>query len=410
MTNPKISIIIPKLNSTRYLKECIDSVLSQSLRDIEIICVDSGSTDGTLEVLQDYAKKDSRLSLIISERKSYGYQMNLGISQARGEYIGIVESDDFAKPQMFERLYSVAKEQDCDIIKSDILCFHTDNATQKAHKSQSAQNPQDSQNSAYKFTLTPIVKQRRFYGKKLIFDLRLDLRQDSDSLSDSESRSDSRLDLHLDSRPNLRVDSNPHSKFTTTKIALLKSAWKMNQSSIFRREFLQKHSIRFNETLGASYQDTGFSFISTICASSIYLLDKAYYYYRTDNESSSSNSKDKVYCICDEYDYIARFLEREKLMSVYGGLYHYLRFCGYKWNVERIAAQSKLEFLYRFQKDFAHLSASQIKSCGFKWHQRRKLAKILDSPRDFYAELLEPKPKGLWRKIKHYFKHYIIKH
>ena len=360
MTN--LSIIIPTLNSALYLKECIDSVLNQRLRDIEIIVVDANSTDGTLQILQDYAKSDSRLSLIIAERKSYGYQMNLGIAKAQGEYIGIVESDDFIKPTMFERLYSVAKEQDCDIVKSDILCFHTDN-------------------NAYKFTHTPIVKNARFYGKKLIFDL----------------RSDSRLDSHP--------------KSIKTKITLLKTAWKMNQSSIFRREFLQKHNIRFNETQGASYQDTGFSFITTILADSLYLLDESHYCYRTDNESSSSNDKGKVYCICDEYDYLARFLERENLMSAYSGLYHYLRFCGYRWNVGRIGLESKLEFLYRFQKDFAHLSKSQIKSCGFKWHQRRKLAKILDSPRDFYAELLEPKPKGLWRKIKHYFKHYIkIKH
>lgn len=368
MTN--LSIIIPTLNSAHYLKECIDSVLNQLLRNIEIIVVDANSTDGTLQILQDYAKSDSRLSLIISERKSYGYQMNLGIAKAQGEYIGIVESDDFIKPTMFERLYSIAKAQDCDIVKSDILCFHTDK-------------------DAYKFTHTPIVKNAHFYGKKLIFD----------------SRSDSRLDSHQD------LGINPHPKSIKIKIALLKTAWKMNQSSIFRREFLQKHSIRFNETQGASYQDTGFSFITTILADSLYLLDEAHYCYRTDNESSSSNDKGKVYCICDEYDYIARFLERENLMSAYSGLYHYLRFCGYRWNVVRIADESKLEFLYRFQKDFAHLSKSQIKSCGFKWHQRRKLAKILDSPRDFYAELLEPKPKGLWRKIKHYFKHYIkIKH
>lgn len=364
MTNPKVSIIIPTLNSAHYLKECIDSVLNQSLLEIEIIVVDANSTDDTVQILQDYAKSDSCINLIISERKSYGYQMNLGIVKARGEYIGIVESDDFIKPQMFERLYSVAKAQDCNIIKSDILCFHMDNDT-------------------YKFTYKPIIKNARFYNQKLTFD----------------SRSDS------------RSDSNPHPKSIKTKIALLKTAWKMNQSSIFKREFLQKHSIRFNESLGASYQDTGFSFITTILADSLYLLDEAHYCYRTDNESSSSNDKGKVYCICDEYDYIARFLERENLMSVYSGLYHYLKFCGYRWNVGRIADESKLEFLYRFQKDFALLSKSQIKSCGFKWHQRRKLAKILDSPRDFYAELLEPKPKGLWHKIKHYFKHYIkIKH
>jgi glycosyltransferase involved in cell wall biosynthesis len=66
--------------------------------------VDAGSTDGTLEILQEYAAKDSRISIINSEKKSYGYQMNLGFDAAKGEYLGIVETDDFADPDMFEKL------------------------------------------------------------------------------------------------------------------------------------------------------------------------------------------------------------------------------------------------------------------------------------------------------------------
>ena len=183
----------------------------------------------------------------------------------------------------------------------------------------------------------------------------------------------------------------------------------MNQSSIFKRDFLTRHKIAFNESAGASYQDTGFSFITTILAKSIYVLNDAFYCYRTDNDASSSNSKAKVYCICDEYDFIEAFLKRENLFSAYQGLFFYLKFCGYKWNVERIATEFKLDFLKRFQREFATLTKAQIKSCGFKWHQRRKLAKILDSPQAYFIELNAPKPKGLKQKIKHYFKHYIKK-
>ena len=360
----KISIIIPTLNSARFIKECVDSVLNQRLKDIEILCIDANSTDGTIQILHDYARQDSRLRVIISEKKSYGYQMNLGIAQARGEFIGIVESDDFTKPQMYENLYEVAKQTNCDIVKSDILCFHTP-------KSQSTNNHES------RFTHTPIIKNKRFYGKKLDFDL--------------------------------RVDPAKSPKSIKTKTALLKSAWKMNQSSIFKREFLARHKIAFNETAGASYQDTGFSFIATILAKSMYLINDAFYCYRTDNENSSSNSKAKVYCLCDEYDFIEQFLRQNGLWSAYQGLFYYLKFCGYKWNAERIATQYRLEFLRHFQREFALLSPKQIKACGFKWHQRRKLAKILDSPQSYFAELNEPKPKGLAQKIKHYFKHYIKK-
>ena len=86
----KISIIMPSLNVVEYIDECIKSVLNQTLTDIEILCVDAGSEDGTWEKLEQYASNDVRVKLIRSERKSYGYQMNLGIKAAKGEYIGIV--------------------------------------------------------------------------------------------------------------------------------------------------------------------------------------------------------------------------------------------------------------------------------------------------------------------------------
>ncbi|HDX3793284.1 TPA: glycosyltransferase family 2 protein, partial [Campylobacter jejuni] len=121
--NPKISIVVPSLNSIEYIHECIDSILKQTLKDIEIICVDAGSNDGTFEVLREYEKVDSRLKVIISDKKSYGYQINLGIKEAKGEYLGIVESDDCIKENMYENLYSIAKEKKCDIVKGDMLNF-----------------------------------------------------------------------------------------------------------------------------------------------------------------------------------------------------------------------------------------------------------------------------------------------
>ena len=121
--NPKISIIIPILNAKTYIKECLDSVINQSLKDIEILCVDANSNDGTLEILKDYMSKDNRIKLIISDKKSMGYQYNLGIKQAKGEYIGFVESDDYIKENMYERLLSVAKEQNVEVVKGDILEF-----------------------------------------------------------------------------------------------------------------------------------------------------------------------------------------------------------------------------------------------------------------------------------------------
>lgn len=120
---PKVSVVMPSLNVRPYIEECMDSVIRQTLKDIEILCVDAGSTDGTLEVLRGYAERDSRVRVIVSDRKSYGYQMNLGIEAAAGEYLGIVETDDYIAPEMYEQLYAAAKAQALDIVKADYTVF-----------------------------------------------------------------------------------------------------------------------------------------------------------------------------------------------------------------------------------------------------------------------------------------------
>ena len=122
-SQPKVSVIMPSLNVAPYIRECIESVVNQTLREIEIICVDAGSTDGTLDVLEEYAAQDDRIRLLHSDKKSYGYQMNMGIDAATGEYMGIVETNDYIKLDMYEVLYSIAKPHQVDFVKSDLCKF-----------------------------------------------------------------------------------------------------------------------------------------------------------------------------------------------------------------------------------------------------------------------------------------------
>ena len=100
---------MPSLNVVQYIDECIQSVINQTLKEIEIICVDAGSTDGTYEKLLKYAELDSRIRIIVSDVKSYGKQINTGIQQAKGKYIGIVETDDFIDSNMYEQLYELSE-------------------------------------------------------------------------------------------------------------------------------------------------------------------------------------------------------------------------------------------------------------------------------------------------------------
>ena len=117
---------MPSLNVGPYIVECVDSVINQTLKDIEIIFVDAGSTDGTLEILKDYESKDSRIKLIVSDKKSYGHQMNLGIANATGQYIGIVETDDYVSCEMFQKLYNLSDNGHYDIVKSSFIYVNED--------------------------------------------------------------------------------------------------------------------------------------------------------------------------------------------------------------------------------------------------------------------------------------------
>ena len=119
----KVSVILPSLNVGRYIAGCLESVIGQSLREIEMICVDAGSTDGTLEILRRYEAADDRIRVICSDKKSYGRQMNMGMAAAKGEYVGIVETDDFILPGMYEELYRKAKDNDADFVKADFYRF-----------------------------------------------------------------------------------------------------------------------------------------------------------------------------------------------------------------------------------------------------------------------------------------------
>ena len=113
----KITIIMPSLNVRNYIRPCIESVLNQTLEDIDILSIDAGSTDGTLEILEEYAAADDRLQVIHADKKSYGYQVNLGIESANSEYIGIVETDDIIASNMYERLYQTAAVQNLEYVK-----------------------------------------------------------------------------------------------------------------------------------------------------------------------------------------------------------------------------------------------------------------------------------------------------
>lgn len=126
----KVSIIVPVYNVEKYLAKCLESLLSQTLKDIEIICIDDKSTDNSLEILKEYASKDDRIKLVEQKiNQGQGFARNVGIKLVQGEYLSFIDSDDFVEPDMFEKMY----KQACDLSSEIVICEY-DRLNEKSGK------------------------------------------------------------------------------------------------------------------------------------------------------------------------------------------------------------------------------------------------------------------------------------
>lgn len=121
--NPKFSIIVPVYNVEKYLSNCIQSLIGQTLYDIEIICIDDGSTDGSLGILKQYAALDDRMVVIAKKNAGVAAARNAGIERAEGDYILFVDSDDCLEPEACDRLYMEVLQTNADIVKFGTKIF-----------------------------------------------------------------------------------------------------------------------------------------------------------------------------------------------------------------------------------------------------------------------------------------------
>ena len=126
MENPKISIIVAVYKAEAYLHRCVDSLLTQTFQDFEILLIDDGSPDNSGKICDDYAKQDSRIRVFHKENGGVGSARQCGIDHARGEYTTHVDPDDWVEPTMLEDLYKKAKEVDADMIWGDFYLEYKD--------------------------------------------------------------------------------------------------------------------------------------------------------------------------------------------------------------------------------------------------------------------------------------------
>lgn len=230
MNQVKLSLILPSYNVAPYIEECLESAFGQTLAEIEIICVDANSSDGTLDILKDYEIDSKagkwpgkRMKLIVSDQKSYGYQVNLALDIATGKYIAILETDDFVDVHMYERLVQISEELQLDYVRGehDFFTTNEDGSRQFRH--------------VHHYAPVNVV------------------------LTDTRSERIMTYDQNL---------------------------WK----GIYLRTFLLDNQIRLNESEGAAFQDIGFNMQVFSFAKRAYYVEESFYRYRRDRNDSSIHS------------------------------------------------------------------------------------------------------------------------
>ena len=291
VSTPEISVLIPVYNVERYVGACLDSLLEQDFTNFEAVVINDGSTDTSREILERYAQKDERVRIIDKPNSGYGASMNRGLAEARGTYIGILESDDVMVPGALRLLYETACEKNAQVVKGNFWLWWSGNNTVSERSELFEVVPKS---LADKVVAPASEGLEIFYQKP--------------------------------------------------------SIW----SALYRADFLEQEHIKFLETPGASYQDAGFNFKVWVAAQRAAFIDEPILKYRQDNEASSVHSPGKVFCVMDEHEEMRRWLgarpgDHRILLKVLGRM----KLNNYLWNYDRLSAELKPAFLERACPDLA---------------------------------------------------------
>lgn len=281
-------MIVTVHNSERFLEDSLNSVCDQTIKDIEILCIDGGSRDASPVILESFAEKDARIRIINDSNTSYGHKINVGIQHARGEYVGILESDDVMEHNMLEILFKVVQKCHPDYVDGDYYnSFYVGN-----HRLRYAMKK---------------YPEGDYYGRMInAYDELADLRQKT--------------------------------------IAI----W----TGIYRREFLLEKNIRMHESPGAAFQDTSFRFLVSAMCKTSYHVECPLYNYRIDNADSSVKDLSKINVIVDEYRYLQKELLAHNIIDPAIWRYYYIsKYSGYYWNLLRLTGESRDTFLDTYRTE-----------------------------------------------------------
>lgn len=324
---PKVTVVVPVCNVERYLPDALGSVLRQTLSDMEIICVNDGSTDGSLSILKNFAARDGRIRIIDKVNAGYGAALNDAFDAAQGDYLTVLDADDILPQDACREMYEFCEAEQLDFMKADDELFIGD-ATRlddPAHHVDEVIKASPVR-ACYTSVFNPSLDPGRYVGKA-----------------------------------GLPV--------------------------MIKTSFLRDHGIRLHESPGASFQDTGLYTLTLVAATRVRYLDKVTYYIRRDNPESSEKDTRKVYTLCDEYAWIHERVDEMQLDHVdraQAGV-SLLQFIGYEWNLTRIAPSCIQAFLERFAEDFRTLDAAgQLDRELFTPEELARLEDVMAKPEVVY--------------------------
>ena len=328
----KISVIIPIYNAEKYLREALDSVINQTYKNLEIICVNDGSTDNSLSIIKNYMEHDERIKLVDKANSGYGASVNLGFANSTGKYLAIFEPDDILDSKIYETLYKAIKEDDLNVVKCNFYFYWS-------QKNKIKKNGLITKCASNKVILP---------------------------------------------KDKLKI-------FTCHA-----SVW----AALYKKEFLNSNDIKFLETPGASFQDMSFNFKVLASAGKMKWLGLPLLKYRQDNPASSVNNPGKVYCVCDEYDELTRFLnQHEELKKDFNTQKLVNQFNAYKWNVTRLNEKFRDEFMQRFSETFKEFfNNGEISKDFYKYISKLDLNLLINNPKVFYDKKINKNP-FYWIKL-----------
>lgn len=281
----KISIIVPIYNMENYLEECLNSLINQTLKDIEIICINDGSTDNSLEILKEYAKNDTRIRIFSQVNQGQGIARNKGIKIAKGEYLLFVDPDDYINSKTCEILYNTFKDTKANIIQFDYENLY--------------EHPRLKKSRILSNEVNDIVNTFKIY---------------------------------------------PNSYYDTNKIPIcLYGQRLMAWDKAYSVKFLKENNIHFASNKYA--EDHIFTIMATFNEKKIYYLNKQLYIYRCRPNSAVNNISDDNFCIFDNFKYIEKFLGSKNLLEKFSKEFIIYKSQIIQCHFQNISDKKKFEYI-----------------------------------------------------------------